>query len=97
VNNEFTKLHKFLMFHVSHQWRDTCNKFSNEAMKDMKKNAVHTTTNTTNAQPPLALDVKRARKLVRTGVQGGGLNSGPCTWCSMWGWGGPPGPADSSS
>jgi hypothetical protein len=47
------------------------------------------TTNATNAQPQLALDVKRVRKLVRTGVQGGGLNAGHCDYCSIVGWGHP--------
>jgi hypothetical protein len=56
-------------------------------MSDTKNAKTTTSANdATSAQPQLALDVKRVRKLVRTGVQGGGPSAGSCDYCSWFGW-----------
>jgi hypothetical protein len=75
------------MFLGSHRWREICEEVrqTRRSMKDLTKNAP-ITTNATR----LALDVKRVRKLMRTGVQGGGISAGDCDYCSIYGWGDPP-------
>jgi hypothetical protein len=56
-------------------------------MKNVKNKSAPTTNSTTDGQPPLALDVKRVRKQIRTGAQGGsGPSGGGCMFISWFGW-----------